>query len=675
MLKRNILLNETGQMAVFVALIFQVLFVLFAMVINIGLIVHDKINLQNSVDLAAYYAASKQAESMNMIAHINYQMRQDYKLLAWRYRVLGSFGTNEPQQHPATTDPLSASLTDTPYSAGEPSVCIGHMGWNESYANDKDGNKCKSSNLKIPDLKPISYIPLSPPFNISVVSQFARARETIGASCDMISPYNWGFATLMISSYRIAMSERKKQILKISSELSKSEDFLDSSGESVRQGALKTLEKNLTASNRAPGSFDANDAGAFEFINGLSLGGCEQPDQVGFPKWLVDIQIAPIVFYTELKRVGSSAQCDAQVKPYDSPPSANTAAAFGPLYSQLAGMAGEFQSNNILRSSRGFEKNPWCLAYVGIKAKTKPRKPFAPFGKPIQMEAKAFAEPFGGRIGPWNGKRWAAQAERSEDNDPTDPLAVPRGEFDPKYRYLYLPNYSRYPGDTLGLKSKLALGLMRDSIAPAFGKRDPRLKFSYVDYGNPADVAKNGDPLAWNTSSNYSVSRLLEIAAVAPDLFDMTYYSVDPNYFSNFFNRAKEKFFSGIAPIGDIGSRFEETALKEIGIRAQIAEVAKHADAKDAFYLTKKWEHLLTGWVQGGVVDYTSRSLAVAERFGECQSSPSPRQPAVPGSCIAGGRVGYSVRLVHKEYLFSEHELGGKGSGKDRIKNLPPSSF
>ena len=37
-------------MAIFVALIFQVLFVLFAMAINVALIVHDKINLQNSVD-------------------------------------------------------------------------------------------------------------------------------------------------------------------------------------------------------------------------------------------------------------------------------------------------------------------------------------------------------------------------------------------------------------------------------------------------------------------------------------------------------------------------------------------------------------------------------------------------------------------------------------------------
>ncbi len=38
---------------ILVAIIFQVLFIFFAMVINVGLLIHDKINLQNSADIAA----------------------------------------------------------------------------------------------------------------------------------------------------------------------------------------------------------------------------------------------------------------------------------------------------------------------------------------------------------------------------------------------------------------------------------------------------------------------------------------------------------------------------------------------------------------------------------------------------------------------------------------------
>ncbi|MBY0383872.1 Tad domain-containing protein, partial [bacterium] len=76
MRSRSILKNQNGQMALFLVLIFQVLFVFFAMSINVGLVVFDKINLQNSTDIAAYYAAQKQSEMLNQIAHINYQLRQ-----------------------------------------------------------------------------------------------------------------------------------------------------------------------------------------------------------------------------------------------------------------------------------------------------------------------------------------------------------------------------------------------------------------------------------------------------------------------------------------------------------------------------------------------------------------------------------------------------------------------
>jgi Flp pilus assembly protein TadG len=84
--------NQKGQVAIFVALIFQVIFVFFALLINVGLLVHHKINLQQSTDLAAYYGAMKQAEILNTIAHVNFQVKQTFKLLTWRYRVLGTFG-------------------------------------------------------------------------------------------------------------------------------------------------------------------------------------------------------------------------------------------------------------------------------------------------------------------------------------------------------------------------------------------------------------------------------------------------------------------------------------------------------------------------------------------------------------------------------------------------------
>src|SRR3984957_12581680 len=100
--------NQRGQAAIFVALMFNVFFIFFAMAINVALVVHDKINLQNSLDFAAYYAASKQAEILNVIAHENYMIRQSWKLLAWRYRVLGTIGMiDDATPHPSHAGDLS----------------------------------------------------------------------------------------------------------------------------------------------------------------------------------------------------------------------------------------------------------------------------------------------------------------------------------------------------------------------------------------------------------------------------------------------------------------------------------------------------------------------------------------------------------------------------------------
>src|SRR6185369_8635568 len=81
-----------SQATILIGIIFQVVFIFFAMVINVGLLVHDKINLQNSVDIAAYYGAMKQAEVLNTMAHVNYQIRQAWKLFSWRLWVLADAG-------------------------------------------------------------------------------------------------------------------------------------------------------------------------------------------------------------------------------------------------------------------------------------------------------------------------------------------------------------------------------------------------------------------------------------------------------------------------------------------------------------------------------------------------------------------------------------------------------
>ncbi len=77
--------KKTGQIAVLLALSFGLLTLLVAMVVNIGFLVAAKINLQNSVDMAAYAGAAQQARYLTEIGKWNYEMRRNYKAMVFDY--------------------------------------------------------------------------------------------------------------------------------------------------------------------------------------------------------------------------------------------------------------------------------------------------------------------------------------------------------------------------------------------------------------------------------------------------------------------------------------------------------------------------------------------------------------------------------------------------------------
>ncbi|HVK61361.1 MAG TPA: Tad domain-containing protein, partial [Bdellovibrionales bacterium] len=207
---KAILQNEAGQMSVFVALIFQVLFVFFAMVVNIGMAVHDKINLQNAVDLGTYYAAQRQAEILNEIAHINYQIRQDYKLLVWRYRVLGMLGrigpsSARPVWPPALTPPgtplLDArwrSATELMGAPEEPSVCLVTEMWSD--LQPPTSSAARKQELCRMDyggrLTPIPSIPIFLsiiPGILAAQASAELAQKNVVATCTQAGALNWAF--------------------------------------------------------------------------------------------------------------------------------------------------------------------------------------------------------------------------------------------------------------------------------------------------------------------------------------------------------------------------------------------------------------------------------------------------------------------------------------------------
>lgn len=678
--------GESGQMAVFIALVFQVLFVFFAMVINIGLIVHDKINLQNSVDLGAYYAAQRQAEMLNEIGHVNYQIRQDYKLLAWRLRVLGNFGRTTHPAFPGSSAAATDVMNPDPAVSQFPGFCISHRYWQESRAVSPNENLCmQTPESVIPQIPSIPVFIDTFGFNSVVSSIIGGYRREFMNACDGKGSWNWLFGANALMGFRKAVAARKSMIRALSTNLSTPivpDGMRDLRYGAVFDGVYKTIQKNMTQANRS--SFGA---GQLTVLNGLSLPGCG--DEVArYPNWIKEITIDPVLTYTNFLNQGGGG-CRTRIESMFRVPSIDVPGNGAII--QAGDSTGELRyyaknepnmPGDPLRSSRGFEKNPWCMAYVGVKAVSSPRKPFNPFGTPIQLTARAFASPFGGRIGPWDKKSWAPGADFST-GVMTDPLLVPRTEPggttpDRQGRPEFVPNYSRFPGDTLGLRSNAALAATRPALSGALGEGGGALTVTM--YNHLPNLPQHVNGIAWN-SQNGTRPKLgaAEIAAIAPDLFDITYYSVEADYYGNYYWRSvspnSPRFNTATLPnqFTDLGADITSPAVQAFSVKDQINLAGPNLEP-NAYWMVKDPAHTLTGWTQQGAVDFSFPT----DFFGRCLGSPNKQSghPPTTGDCIAGGRTGYSVRLVHREFLrFGGHKLGGEDGASSPLRNPPPDTF
>lgn len=682
---QNPIRNHRGQIAIFVALIFQVLFVIFAMVINVGLIVHDKINLQNSVDLAAYYAGMKQAEVLNSIAHANYQVRQSWKLLAWRLRVLGDMGR---QDHPIFIPNIS-NMPEAPLAQGinrAPSVCIGHTRFTQSYdrAGQNQQSVCRQDNVRVPQIPRVPVIAGFLSFNRTVSQRSDALRRVFTNNCEAQGPLNWYMASIWFEAYRRDIANRKQVIRKLAQLISGStEDFTELSGPSIREGVEKTLRNNLTLGNRSK-----LDIKIFNSM-GLTAGNTKT--------WLPDIFFQPHIRYSDFNASGG---CQGTQKfthfpnqlPFHLESSTsggtNWAGVFDPdgklranlVYPTNVPEPGNNSDTTFFYPSSGVEKNPWYMSYVGVSVTSELRRTiFSPFAKPQKITARAFAKPFGGRVGPWYKTAWPAGAPRSQ-GELLDTHLPPETPTQPLAPNAPVPNYSRYPGDPLGLRSFLALGVFRKKLLETFTKG---IKLSWAFWALlPNDLDKpNGDVLAW-TNMNVQEDvlppnikgtpepwiRQYEIAAIAPDLFDITYYSIDPRFFQMYGSKAVNSFGEGVKLRADLGSRDGAN----FNVDQQVELARSLTDPGFNFYVVKDWKHLLTSWAPRGIGLYDFPDA----KFARCDYSvPAGSPDIVPGSCQGGGRTGYSVKLVSPEYLLRpDLELGGPGQAGP-ILNPPPQDF
>ena len=733
-------LKYRGQISILMALIFPVLFVFFAMTINIGLLVHDKINLQNSVDLAVYYGATKQAEILNAIAHINYQLRQNWKLLAFRLRGFGDLGSGEdksPEEHPWKWKSFSLDDWDErPWKGNDPdgkplpaTVCTqAGKNWSTLYFGGLppagDGSDiCQYSHYVTAAIPITEAVPGNLLDDLSIELQKAtqRASDEQVDRCENHGPSNWLTAALWVFAYRYNLMIRKMAIAELAKLL---KDGKDLSGKEIEEGVKKTFENNLTRSNR-----DAfRDSGVpLDYYN--SMEGPVQDD------WLVERPLLPVIYYTDSKYVSGCAYIirgldnDDDALPHhitDNP--IYTDPNMEDTIEELKSMLSEPQDPknktriggiDVSRASIvSYEKNPWYMVYSRLSVELQSgNEIFSPFssGSPPTLKAKAFAKPFGGRIGPWMFPTWPAgePVSRYNDNEAIDQTLQPIimnesainsssviNAFDP----ARVPNYSRYPGDPLGLASQKALGVYRPLVdIDTIGTRRDNVGLSY-DYFfegvNKLDRLEDPeylyDPLAWpledpnnpDPRTEARKPRIFEILAVAPDLFDITYYSIDPQFHKN--HRKSIEMNPDIKHVKraiDLGDRpgndnyegfnvFDQWAWMHDPSHEGLERLPPWHTAIGSYgeWFVKEWQHLLTGWVPKSNLD---------SAFGKCEpkgdlikklkTQQQDGKASIPGSCGIGGRMGYSVKLVSERYLKRTNlELGGEGTAGGEIANGPP---
>lgn len=600
--------NQKGQVAIFVALIFQVIFVFFALLINVGLLVHQKINLQHSTDMAAYYGATKQAENLNAIAHINFQIRQAWKLLTWRYRVLGTFGFQVESSAPSQRYPfeyLSTGLTYNGSALGTaamtcpssdnlgvqdiPFFCVGHSGfksWSQSESVCRLNCPMFSGAANsIPIIPKPSGITTPLGGNVAGAIQDAvdKVNFTTKTLCEALGPAGASLLSRFVLAYSNEVTLRTRAIEMLAKNLSLSADrVVDLDGETITKGAKTTLLNNLTEANKTGFMEDQyvvdNGLSKCPFRTGNSF------EDKGQREFLKKIEFSFINYFIHnCKDIGSARDYI--------PENVYANNSLGPAFNNLDQKVRDIMLSMLIKDQMhtvGYEKNPYCVEYFAVRSSSTPNIPFLPLSK-IKLNAVAIAKPFGGTIGPSYGRTWSQGATISDYSDadvnsrtdltlPQRALATAGTLSDIKQSMMLQPNFSLYVGDQKGLRDLDYIAAFHSML----GRRDIATYDGASFPSNDNGSGKLSNTGTWPNFDNWdgidnstmvdlkqydtmvkpsSGVRGIEISAIAPNQFDIYYYSIDPDFFNNYYKRIY-KAFNKISSAAGMSSSFIPDQLR-----------------------------------------------------------------------------------------------------------------
>lgn len=419
---QNDIRNEKGQITVFFAIACLVIVTLIAFVINIGLFVKAKINLQNATDAAAWSGAATQARQLTDIGYLNWEMRNIYKQWLFRYYVLGNLSTKGVQSpgSPGNNNYVTGSNNVMDFTMGPansedkfnvPSVCI-HP---RSSVNQND----LCSIYKVPGLPRISFGFGSIDQTIEAITDSLSKEKA--TDCSARSKANFNIALAWIYGTGATAYDQKilkdapqaainipgawVKALELTHRIRNLEYIVNSPPKSsIDKSTIVNLEnENWAGNERTIKAFSS----AYRNLGNDSIWGSEiknsfllteispseyvvnDPNDLSslfipnsYPKFYLDLRLIPLNFVNFFT---SLIPFKDQAKPDDT--QREGACEVSKIAIPVPGYP------------FGFTKNPELVTYYAVKGEASFSGLFNPI-KSIRLTAFAAAKPFGGRIGP-----------------------------------------------------------------------------------------------------------------------------------------------------------------------------------------------------------------------------------------------------------------------------------
>jgi len=433
--------SNRGQLSIFMGITLIIVMSMLAFIINVGLFVKAKINLQNATDAAAFSGAATQARQLTNIAYANWELRNTYKEWMFKYYVLGQLGLfpynlKDPKlsgkqnvNFILPTPPISGITDFDKYNV--PSICI---------HNNSKTNICP--------IYALPGIPRFPAIGVAGISEIHEAFvnklvEEKGKDCSRRSKANfltalsWAYGAgdgldmpeapliatnrpgawpqalelafrirnleMIVNRPPVANMSRQNitQLYGQATDIGLNERPMKSFWSAYRnlgggaykdvvsgncKGASEELSCNLKLTELAPQPFaaDQNSVSGFlinpAFVYPVANGGG------ALQKHYLDLQLMPVNLATMFSTFVDTANVNAAVGGVVSEATCGVSKSALPVPGYIL----------------GFNKNPAVLTYYAVKAESKFIGLFFPIGNSsgIKLTAYAAAKPFGGRIGP-----------------------------------------------------------------------------------------------------------------------------------------------------------------------------------------------------------------------------------------------------------------------------------